>query len=50
MGPSSIPGWGTKILQTVGHGQKIKNLQIINAREGVEKREPSRTIDGNVNY
>ena len=27
----------------------IKNLQTINAREGVEKREPSCTICGNVN-
>ena len=29
-----------------GHHQK--NLQTINAREGVEKREPSNTIDGSV--
>ena len=27
----------------------IKNLQIINARKGVEKREPSCTVGGNVN-
>ena len=27
----------------------IKNLQTINAGEGVEKREPSRTVGGNVN-
>ena len=27
----------------------IKNLQIIDAGEGVEKREPSYTIGGNVN-
>ena len=26
-----------------------KNLQIINAREGVEKREPSYAVGGNVN-
>ena len=26
-----------------------KSLQIINAREGVEKREPSYTVGGNVN-
>ena len=26
----------------------IKNLQTINAREGVEKREPSYTVGGNV--
>ena len=49
MGPSSIPGPGTKILQTVGHGQKIKNLHIIDAGEGVEKGEPSYTIVGDVN-
>ena len=27
----------------------LKNLQTINAGEGVEKMEPSCTIDGNVN-
>ena len=27
----------------------IKNLQTINAGEGVEKREPSCTVGGNVN-
>ena len=27
----------------------IKNLKIINAREGVEKKEPSYTVGGNVN-
>jgi len=26
-----------------------KNLQTINTGEGVEKREPSYTVDGNVN-
>ena len=30
-----------------GHHQK--NLQIINAGEGVEKKEPSYTVGGNVN-
>ena len=28
----------------------IKSLQIINAGEGMEKREPSYTIGGNVNW
>ena len=28
----------------------IKNLQTINAAEGVEKREPSYTVGGNVNW
>jgi len=28
----------------------IKNLQIINAGEGKEKREPSYTVGGNVNW
>ena len=28
----------------------IKNLQTINAGEGVEKREPSYTVGGNANY
>ena len=27
-----------------------KNLQTINAGEGVEKREPSYTVGGNVNW
>ena len=31
-----------------GHHQK--NLQIINAGEGVEKKEPSYTVRGNVNW
>ena len=28
----------------------IKNLQITNAGEGVEKREPSYTVGGNINW
>ena len=28
----------------------IKNLQIVNAGEGVEKKEPSYPVDGNVNW
>ena len=28
----------------------IKNLQVINAREGVKKREPSCSDEGNVNW
>ena len=28
----------------------IKNLQAINAGEGVEKREPSSTVGGNANW
>ena len=28
----------------------LKSLQMTNAREGVEKREPSHTVDGNVNW
>ena len=27
-----------------------KSLQIINAEEGVEKREPSYTVGGNINW
>ena len=27
-----------------------KNLEIINAGEGVENRKPSYTVDGNVNW
>ena len=29
---------------------KKKNLQIVNAGEGVEKRKPSYTVGGNVNW
>ena len=29
---------------------KKKSLQIINAKEGVEKRESSNTVGGNVNW
>ena len=28
----------------------IKNLQTVNSGEGVEKREPSGTVGGNVNW
>ena len=28
----------------------FKTVQKINAREGMEKREPSYTVDGNVNW
>ena len=28
----------------------LKSLQVINAREGVEKMEPSYTVGGNVNW
>ena len=34
---------------TSQNGHHQKNLQTINAREGVEKREPSHTVAGNVN-
>ena len=30
-------------------GHRSKSLQVINAGEGVEKREPSCTVGGNVN-
>ena len=48
-GQGSIPAQGTKIPQAAWHGKK-KSLQIINAGEGVEKREPSSTVGGNVNW
>ena len=32
------------------NGHHSKNLQITNAGEGVEKREPSYTVGGNVNW
>ena len=35
---------------TSQNGYYQKNLQTINAREGVEKREPSNTIDGSVKW
>ena len=45
----SIPGQGTKIPHAAQHSQK-KSLQIINAGEGVEKKEPSYIVGGNVNW
>ena len=36
-------------LTPVGMAIILKNLQKINAGEGVEKREPSCTVGGNVN-
>ena len=41
------PLWGTISHQS--EWLQSKNLQIINAGEGVEKREPSYTVDGNAN-
>ena len=35
---------------TSQNGQREKNLQITNAGEGVEKREPSYTVGGNVSW
>ena len=35
---------------TSQNGEREKNLQITNAGEGVEKREPSYTVGGNVNW
>ena len=35
---------------TSQNGHHQKNLQTINAGEGVEKREPSCTVGGNVNW
>ena len=50
-GTGSIPGWGTKNPHATQCGQKKKkSLQIINAGESVEKREPSYTVGGNVNW
>ena len=34
---------------TSQNGHPQKNLQTVNAGEGVEKREPSCTVGGNVN-
>ena len=48
MGTGSIPGQGTGVPHAMRHGQK-KSLQTMNAGEGVEKREPSYTVGGNVN-
>ena len=40
----------TTVRYHTGHdGHYQKNLQIVNAGEGVEEREHSCTIDGNVN-
>ena len=37
-------------LHTSQNGHHEKNSQTINAGEGVEKREPSYTVGGNVNW
>ena len=43
----SKPQWGTNTHQS---GWLLsKNLQTVNAGEGVEKREPSYTVGGNAN-
>ena len=44
----SKPQWGTTSHQS--ECLWFKNLQAINAREGVEKREPSYTVGGNANW
>ena len=36
-------------LHTLQNGYHQKNLQTINAGEGVDKREPSYTVGGNAN-
>ena len=36
--------------QTSHNGHHLKNLQTTNAGEDVEKREPSYTVGGNVNW
>ena len=43
----SKPQWGTTSHQS--ECLRSKNLQTINAGEGVEKREPSYTVGGNAN-
>ena len=35
---------------TSQNGHQQKNLQITDAGEGVEKREPSNTVGGNINW
>ena len=43
--------WGLKKKKWIHLGMEAmfkKNLQIVNAREDVEKREPSYTVGGNV--
>ena len=44
----SKPQWGTISCQS--EWLLSKSLQAINAGEGVEKREPSHTVGGNVNW
>ena len=43
----SKPLWGTISHQSAW--LRSKSLQVINAGEGVEKREPSYTVGGNAN-
>ena len=42
--------WGTIQMITDSEWLRSKSLQIINAGEGVEKREPSYTVGGNANW
>ena len=44
----SKPPWGTTLHQP--EWPSSKSLQIINAGEDVEKREPYYTVGGNVNW
>ena len=45
---TDITHW--EISHTGQNGQNKKNLQTINAGEDVEKREPSYTVGGHVNW
>ena len=40
--------WGVTWHQS--EWSSLKNLKVINAGEGVEKREPSYTVGGNINW
>ena len=48
--PLSYQGCPEVSPYTCQNGPHQKNLQTLSAWEGVEKREPSYTIDGNVNW
>ena len=50
-----IPSQGTKMPHATGCNQKkkkekLKDSQITNAGKVMAKREPSNTVDGNVNW
>ena len=45
-----LDAWKSNLHKGITSHQSSKNLQTVNAGEGVEKREPFYTVGGNVNW